>query len=61
MAGVRINCPNCGRVLGDTEQSIDAVLNCNACKQHVHVRIKVTNFKDYLVNLKQEQNNDKSK
>ena len=25
MAGVRINCPNCGRVLGDTEQSIDAV------------------------------------
>lgn len=61
MPGVRITCPNCGRVLGDTEQSIDAVLNCNACKQHVRVRMKVTNFKDYLVNLKQEQNNDKSK
>lgn len=53
--GIRITCPNCGRVLGDTEQSIDAVLNCNGCKRRVRIRMTVTNFKDYLANIKKEQ------
>lgn len=53
--GIRITCPNCGRVLGDTEQSIDAVLNCNGCKHRVRIRMTVTNFKDYLANIKKEQ------
>lgn len=61
MAGVRISCPNCGRILGDTEQSIDAVLNCNGCKNRVRIRMTVTNFKDYIRTIKQEQKHDKSK
>lgn len=59
--GVRISCPNCGRILGDTDKSIDAVLNCIGCKQHVRIRMTVTNFKDYLAIIEQETPNDKSK
>lgn len=46
--GVKINCPNCGRILGDTDASINATLNCNACKKHVKIDILVTKFEDYF-------------
>ena len=60
MAGIRITCPNCGRVLGDTLESIDAVLNCNGCKKHVSIRMNVVKFKDYFEEtIKKEQENDK--
>lgn len=52
--GVKINCPNCGRILGDTDQSIKAVLNCNACKKHVDINITVVKFDDYFKETKQE-------
>lgn len=62
MAGIRINCPNCGRILGDTDKSIDAVINCSGCKHRAHIRMTVVSFKDYFNSInKQEQNNDKSK
>lgn len=33
MARAKILCPNCGRVLGDTEQNMAATLNCKHCGQ----------------------------
>lgn len=53
MAGVRITCPNCGRILGDTDESIDAVINCAGCKKRAHIRMKVIHFEDYF---KKEEN-----
>lgn len=62
MGGVRITCPNCGRILGDTNKSIDAIINCNGCKKRAHIKMAVTNFKDYFEStIKQEKDNDKSK
>lgn len=62
MAGIRITCPNCGRILGDTDKSIDAVINCAGCKQRAHIRMAVVSFRDYFEqNNKQESINDKSK
>lgn len=60
MAGVRITCPNCGRVLGDTDKSIDAVINCNGCKQRAHIRMNVVRFDDYFKELQEKEENDKS-
>lgn len=58
-SGVRIKCPNCGRILGDTDESIEARLNCNGCKKTVRIKMKVASFKDY-VQLKGEEH-DQSK
>ena len=54
MAASRIYCPKCKRVLGDTDKSIDCVLNCPRCKAQ-HVKIKIVSYKDYL--LKKEDKN----
>lgn len=48
MRGVRITCPNCGRILGDTNQSIKATLNCRGCKKAVQVRMQIVSCADYL-------------
>ena len=45
---VKITCPKCGRILGDTEKSLDCNLNCNGCKSTVRVRMTVASAKDYL-------------
>ena len=45
---VRLKCPECGRILGDTERDVDAVLNCHRCKKAVRVNIKITKQADYL-------------
>lgn len=57
MNGVRITCPNCGRILGDTNQSIDAVINCNGCKQRAHIQMKIVHFEDYFKDLNEEKEN----
>lgn len=44
----KIICPNCKRILGDTDKSIDCNMNCRGCKQTVHIKMKVANFSDYL-------------
>ena len=54
---IKIKCPKCGRILGDTKDSIDCTINCKDCGAQKIV-IKVTSF-DYF-NHKGE-NHDKSK
>lgn len=61
MTGVRITCPNCGRILGDTNHNIDAVINCSGCKKRAHVKMTIIHFEDYFKDIKQEEINDKSK
>lgn len=56
MAGVRITCPNCGRILGDTNHDIDAVINCNGCKKRAHIKMKIVRFEDYFKDEKEENN-----
>lgn len=45
---VRIICPKCKRILGDTDKTIDCRMNCRGCKQTVEVKMKVVSFVDYL-------------
>lgn len=42
----KIRCPKCGRILGDTDKTVDCVLNCPNCSA-VHVVLKIVNFKDF--------------
>lgn len=63
MGAIKLNCPKCGWVLGDTEQSVDCVINCPKCNA-VRVRMTVTNFREYdeLLSYNKEANdNGKSK
>lgn len=50
----KINCPNCGRILGDTNESMDARLNCRGCKQTVDIKIRVAHCADYLAKESKE-------
>lgn len=44
----KIRCPNCGRILGDTETSLDCNFNCRGCKQTVHIKVLIANTTDYF-------------
>lgn len=50
MGAIRIICPKCKRILGDTDTSIDCNINCRGCKSTVHIRMEVASFSDYLKN-----------
>lgn len=50
---IKIYCPNCGRILGDTRHSVDANLNCRGCKKTVDVKITVAESPDYLTPRKE--------
>lgn len=50
MGFVRIICPNCKRILGDTDTSIDCNMNCRGCKSTVHICMKIVSYKDYINN-----------
>lgn len=52
---VRIICPNCKRILGDTDKSIDCRMNCRGCKQTVNIKMEVASFADYINNRKEEK------
>lgn len=45
---MKIKCPKCGRILGDTDKSLDANINCRSCKKAVRVKIKIARAADYL-------------
>lgn len=45
---MKIKCPNCGRILGDTAKSLDCNFNCRGCKQTVAVKIKIAENFDIL-------------
>lgn len=48
MSVTRIICPNCKRILGDTDKSVDCNMNCRGCKSTVHINIEVASFADYI-------------
>lgn len=48
MSRFKIKCPNCGRILGDTEDSLKANFNCRGCKQTVQINIQVAKSADYF-------------
>lgn len=50
MGAIRIICPNCKRILGDTDTSIDCNMNCRGCKKTVHICMKIVSYKDYIKN-----------
>lgn len=56
MGAIRIICPNCKRILGDTDGSLDCQFNCRGCKKTVHIKMKVASYKDYIQfkNVKKE-------
>lgn len=58
MAAIKIYCPTCGRVLGDTEKSIDCQINCPRCKTQ-RIKMKVQSVADFYELIRKEQN-DKS-
>lgn len=61
MAAIKIYCPSCGRILGDTEKSIDCQINCPRCKTQ-RIKMKVARLSDFYELIRKEQsNNDKSK
>lgn len=45
---MKIKCPNCGRILGDTEKSLDCNFNCRGCKTTVHVQVTIAKTNDYF-------------
>lgn len=54
---VKIKCPKCGRILGDTASSFDAILNCPNCKQ-VHAKIIFADNTPYAKLNKERNTND---
>lgn len=51
----KIRCPNCGRILGDTTQSLDCNFNCRDCKHTVAIKIVMAKTTDYF---KYKEEND---
>lgn len=49
----KIRCPKCGWILGDTEKTVDCVLNCPKCNA-VHVKMTVVSFQDYYADILKE-------
>lgn len=50
MGALKIICPNCKRILGDTDKSLDCNMNCRGCKKTVRIYMKVVSYKDYIKN-----------
>lgn len=55
MSAIKIRCPKCGWILGDTEKSVDCVINCPKCNA-VPVKMKVATFAEYDKLIRKEQN-----
>lgn len=51
---IRIICPNCKRILGDTDKSLDCRMNCRGCKKTVDIKMEIASFADYLKNNAKE-------
>lgn len=45
---VKLQCPYCGRILGDTDKTTDVHLNCHRCKKAVRVSVEIVKQADYL-------------
>lgn len=51
---MKIKCPKCGRIIGDTEKSIDCNFNCRGCKNTVHIKIVMARSTDYFKQGKED-------
>lgn len=49
-SAIKIKCPKCGWILGDTEKSVDCVLNCPKCNA-VKVKMNVVSFREYYKDI----------
>lgn len=49
-SAIKIKCPKCGWILGDTEKSLDCVLNCPKCNA-VKVKMNVISFSEYYKDI----------
>lgn len=54
MGAIKIRCPKCGWILGDTDTSLDCVINCPKCNA-VKVRMKVASFAEYNELIKRKE------
>ena len=58
MGAIKIKCPKCGWILGDTDKSVDCVLNCPKCNA-VKIKMTVMSFAEYdALRQKGIKNND---
>lgn len=57
MGAIKIRCPKCGWILGDTDKSLDCVINCPKCNA-VKVKMRVATFSDYYDLIKKGEKND---
>lgn len=55
-SAIKIKCPKCGWILGDTEKSVDCVLNCPKCNA-VKVKMNVVSFSEYYKDILKKGNN----
>lgn len=55
MGAIKIRCPKCGWILGDTDKSVDCVINCPKCNA-VKVKMRVATFSDYNELVKKGEN-----
>ena len=60
MGAIKIRCPKCGWILGDTDKSVDCTINCPKCNA-VKVKMKVATFAEYDNLIRKEKTNDKSR
>lgn len=57
-----IHCPKCGRILGDTEHSFDAInINCHGCRKTVRIGVKFAETDKLLKGIYKEKYGNKSK
>lgn len=61
MKPIKITCPECGRILGDTDKSLDCNFNCRGCKNTVNVKITIAHAADYLKEEDKEEIDGESK
>lgn len=55
MSAIKIRCPKCGWILGDTDKSVDCRFNCPKCNT-VNVKMNVVSFADYANLIRKEKN-----
>lgn len=52
---MKIKCPNCGRILGDTTRSVDCNFNCRGCHKTVRIKVNMAeSYEDVLRNRKEK-------
>ncbi len=49
---IKLRCPKCHRILGESNQSFDGILNCRWCKDKVKIRVVKAETYDYFTKCK---------